>query len=59
MRMGKNFTPDQVFSLLQKSPNKWVITAEALKLTFEKLPMTWYEELIDEVKLLTPPKKKK
>lgn len=59
MRMGKHFSPDQLFGLIKNSPNKWVITAEALKLTFEKLPMTWYEELVDEIKLLKPKDTKK
>ncbi len=49
LRMGREFTPDQVFGLIKNSKEKWVITAQAIKLAFEKLPVTWYEDLVKEV----------
>ena len=52
LRMGKNFTPDQLFDLIGKSSKKWVITANAIKLEMPHLPITWYEELLEDVKLL-------
>ncbi len=52
LRLGQNFKPDQIFGLIKTSTKKWTITANALKLAVEKLPVSWYEELIAEVKLL-------
>ncbi len=49
LRMGKNFTPDQIFGLVQKGKYQWTITATSLKLKLEKLPVTWYDELISEI----------
>ncbi|NJP03848.1 hypothetical protein HC823_01045 [Candidatus Gracilibacteria bacterium] len=57
LRMGKNFSPTQIFPLVQNSKLKWVITANALKLKFEALPVTWYEDLVKEVEYLVPAKK--
>jgi transcription-repair coupling factor (superfamily II helicase) len=57
LRMGKNFTPDQIFGIVQKGKYQWTITAMALKLKLEQLPVNWYDELIDEIELLTPLKK--
>lgn len=59
LRMGREFTPDQVFGLVQNSKQKWVITAQAIKLSLSSLPVTWYEDLIREVKYLKPKKAKK
>lgn len=58
LRMGKYFLPDQIFGLIQNSPKKWLITANAIKLKFENLPVSWYEDLIQDIKLLLPKKKK-
>ncbi len=49
LRMGKNFTPDQVFGLLKNAEEKWVITANAIKLTLDTLPVGWYAELCEAV----------
>lgn len=57
LRMGGEFTPDQVFGLVKNSKEKWVITAQALKLSREKLPVTWYEDLVKEIGYLKLPKK--
>ncbi len=56
LRMGKKFQPDQLFNLIGKSTKKWVITANAIKLNLDKLPVTWYQELLADSKLLIPPK---
>jgi len=50
--MGKEFKPDQIFGVIKNSKKKWVITANALKLTVETLPINWYGDLIGEIKLL-------
>ncbi len=52
LRMGINFKPDQVFGLIKNSTKKWTITATAIKLAVEKLPVSWYEDLLKEVVLL-------
>lgn len=52
IRMGQNFTPDQVFPLLQKGDKDWTITANALKLKLDLLPVTWYEELLADVQCM-------
>ena len=52
LRMNKKFTPDQLFGLLKNSQKKWVIAATAIKLKMETLPINWYEELCDDIKLL-------
>jgi len=52
LRMGKEFKPDQIFGVIKNSKKKWVITANALKLTVETLPINWYGDLIGEIKLL-------
>lgn len=57
LRMGKHFSPTQVFSLVKTSRRQWVVTANALKLKLEKLSVNWYEHLLDEVKLLRAEKK--
>ena len=57
LRMGGAFTPDQVFGLIQHSKHKWVVTATALKLSLEKLPMDWYDQMCGEIRLLLPQKK--
>ncbi len=57
LRMGEKFTPDQIFGLVQHSKNKWVITANALKLAVPKLPVNWYDDLVSDVKLLRIKKK--
>ncbi|MCF7917849.1 transcription-repair coupling factor [Candidatus Gracilibacteria bacterium] len=57
LRMGREFTPDQVFGLVQNTKLKWVITANAIKLALPALPVTWYEDLIREVKWMEVKKK--
>ncbi len=57
LRLGTKFTPDQIFGLIQHSPRKWVITANALKLTLDHLSVHWYKELVSDIALLKPPKK--
>ncbi len=52
LRMGQEFTPDQVFGLIKNSKWKWVITANALKISFPTLPVSWYEDLVREVEFL-------
>ncbi len=52
LRMGKNFLPDQIFNLVKKSKLKWIITATALKVSCDTLPINWYDNLVGEVKLL-------
>ena len=59
LRMGKNFTPDQIFGLLKDSPKKWVITANAIKLELNILSIRWYSELLEDVKRLKALEKKK
>ncbi len=59
LRMGKKFTPDQVFPLIQKGKYKWILTATALKISLETLPVNWFRELLAEVNLLAPVKRKK
>ena len=54
LRMGKTFKPEQIFELVKNSQKKWVITANAIKLNTEKLSINWYEELLEEIKWLTP-----
>ena len=57
IQMGKNFTPDQLFSLLKESPKKWVVTASAIKLELKFLPITWYKEISEDIRLLEKIKK--
>jgi len=57
-RMGQDFTPDQIFNLVKNSKQRWVITATAIKLSLPSLPVTWYEDLVREVKFLKAEKKK-
>jgi transcription-repair coupling factor (superfamily II helicase) len=57
LRMGKKFTPDQIFGLVQKGAHQWTITATALKLKLDTLPVNWYDVLIGEIALLAPKKK--
>ena len=52
LRMGNEFKPEQIFELVKNSQKKWIITANALKLSTETLPVNWYEELIGEIKWL-------
>ncbi len=52
LRMGQKFSPDQLFGLIQNSKKKWVITATAIKLNLENLPVTWYQELLADVEHL-------
>lgn len=59
LRMGKKFSPEQIFGLLQNSDKKWVITNNAIKLKFETLSLGWYDELVKNVKHLTPVQKTK
>ncbi len=59
LRMGANFSPDQIFNLVKKSSNKWIITASVLKISCDKLPITWYSKILEEVKLLVPVKSNK
>ena len=59
LRLGKKFSPDQLFGLLQNSDQKWVVMANALKLELDKLPISWYEDLVKAIELLVPPKKAK
>lgn len=57
LRMGKKFTPDQIFELVQKGKYQWTITATALKLKMDILPVNWYDELVGEIEFLLPKKK--
>lgn len=57
LRLGETFTPDQIFGLIQNSENKWVITANALKRQLSRLSITWYENLVKDIRLLRIPKK--
>ena len=59
LRMGKNFSPNQIFNLVKNSQWRWVITATALKFSLPALPVAWYEDLMEEVKLLRAEKKGK
>lgn len=59
LRMGKNFSPDQIFGLLKNSQAKWVITANGLKLDLPIMPISWYQDLLATVKWLTPEKNEK
>ncbi|MCF7905647.1 transcription-repair coupling factor [Candidatus Gracilibacteria bacterium] len=59
LRMGQNFSPKQIFSLVKQSKQKWVIAATALKLSLPSLPVTWYEDLVREVKLLRAEKERR
>jgi len=59
LRMGKKFSPEQIFGLLQNSAKKWVITNNAIKVKFEALAMNWYDDLVKDVNYLMPVKKKK
>lgn len=59
IRMGKNFTPDQIFGLLKNTQAKWVITATSIKLDLPILPVTWYADLLATVEWLIPEKKEK
>ena len=52
LRMGKKFAPDQIFGLIKNSPKQWTITANAIKLKFEILPISWYDDLIQDIKML-------
>ncbi len=58
LRMGKNFSPEQIFGLLQNSAKKWVITNNAIKLKFETLSLNWYDDLVKDVSYLISKKKK-
>ncbi len=53
LRLGKEFSPDQIFGLLKESDKKWVVTATAIKLQVKKLPIDWYDDLVGEVRLLS------
>jgi len=60
LRMGKKFTPDQLFELVKNQKLAWSITAEALKMRFETLPINWYEIILEEIlKLKKQPEKPK
>ncbi len=52
IRLGKKFSPDQLFGLIKNSDKKWIITANAIKLKLDKLSVTWYKELLEDVELL-------
>lgn len=52
LRLGSKFQPDQLFGLIQESKNKWTITAHAIKLPIERLSVTWYEDLVRDIRLL-------
>lgn len=57
LRMGKKFTPDQIFGLVQQGTHQWTIAATALKLKLDTLPVNWYDMLMGEIELLMPRKK--
>ncbi|MDH3324205.1 MAG: transcription-repair coupling factor [Candidatus Peregrinibacteria bacterium] len=59
LRMGTKFTPDQIFPLIQNSKNKWVITATAIKLSLEKLPVDWFQVILKDIELMKVKKKLK
>jgi len=55
LRMGAKFDAGQIFGLIQQSKRKWVITTNSLKLKFEQLPVTWYDDLVREISWLQVP----
>lgn len=58
LRMGKKFSPEQIFGLLKNSADKkWVITNNAIKLKFDQLHLNWYEELVKDIGCLVSEKK--
>ena len=57
LRMGKNFSPEQILSLLKNTKWTWTIATTAIKISMENLPLTWYQDVVDNVKLLIPVKK--
>ncbi len=59
LRMGKGFSPEQIFGLIQNSTKKWVITNNAIKLKFETLSLNWYDELVQDISYLVLEKKPK
>ena len=52
LRMGKNFSADQIFPLIKNSSFKWIFTSQALKLRLENLSVNWYSVIFDEIKFL-------
>lgn len=58
LRMGQNFSPEQVFGLLKNTQAKWTITASSLKLELPILPVTWYNDLVATVGWLVVEKPK-
>lgn len=59
LRFGPKFVPEQVFGLIQKSKNKWIVGTTVLKLSIDQLSHTWYENLLEELSFLQLPKKSK
>lgn len=57
LRMGAKFDAGQIFGLIKNSKLKWIVTANALKLKLEQLPVTWYDDLVREIAFLRPEKK--
>lgn len=58
LRMGKHFTPEQIFGLIKDGKNQWTVTAKALKLKMNTLPVTWYKDLRFDIECLRVDKKK-
>jgi transcription-repair coupling factor (superfamily II helicase) len=57
LRMGKKFTPEQIFGLIKNGKNQWTVTAKALKLKMNTLPVTWYKDLRFDIECLRVEKK--
>lgn len=52
LRMGKHFSPEQIFGLIKDGKNQWTVTAKALKLKMKTLPVTWYKDLRFDIECL-------
>jgi transcription-repair coupling factor len=59
LRMGKKFSPEQIFGLIQNSVKKWVITNNAIKLKFDQLHLDWYDGLVKDIGFLILENRKK
>lgn len=57
LRFGKNFSPEQLFHLIQKSKFKWTVGTTSMKLQIDHLLVGWYETLLMEIDLLKLEKK--
>ena len=53
----KSSPPTRSSALSRIHQKKWTITANAIKLKFDILPVSWYQDLVHDIQLLMPPKK--